>query len=75
MFRTFQENMYIPGTCFGEDNILRGKGKQVLAMEQKIKHNLLPHNTWRLIPYFEVFILCPKDELHQWYANTCLSMV
>ena len=22
---------------------------------------------WRLIPFFELFMSCPKDELRQWY--------
>jgi hypothetical protein len=59
----------------GEDKILRGKGEQVSAVEQKIKHKLLPRNAWRLIPLFELFMSCPKDELHQWYDNAWLNII
>jgi len=58
-----------------EDRILRGKGEKVSAFEQRIKHKLLPCNAWRLIPLFELFMSCPKDELHQWYDNICLQQL
>ena len=34
--------------------------------EKQIRHKLLPRNAWMLVPYFELFMSCPKDELHQW---------
>ena len=49
-----------------EDCVLRGKA--VKEAERKLKHKLLPRNACRLIEYFELFMSCPKDELHQWYV-------
>ena len=37
------------------------------AAEKRIRHRLLPRNAWMLVPYFELFMSCPKDELYQWY--------
>ena len=65
-----------------EDKILRGNGEEVLEAEKKLKHKLLPRNAWRLIPFFELFMSCPKDELRQchelfltysWY-KLCITM-
>ena len=41
--------------------------------EKRIRHKLLPRNAWMLVPYFELFMSCPKDELHQWYLRISLS--
>ena len=38
--------------------------------EKRIRHKLLPRNAWMLVPYFELFMSCPKDELHQWYTSS-----
>ena len=51
-----------------EDCVLRGKAEAVKEAERRLKHKLLPRNAWRLIEYFELFMSCPKDELHQWYV-------
>ena len=40
---------------------------------KQIRHKLLPRNAWMLVPYFELFMSCPKDELHQWYIRISLS--
>jgi len=40
--------------------------------EKRIRHKLLPRNAWMLVPYFELFMSCPKDELHQWYPRISL---
>ena len=50
-----------------EDDTLPGCAKDVNAAEKRIRHRLLPCNAWMLVPYFELFMSCPKDELHQWY--------
>ena len=51
-----------------EDDTLPGCTKDVnAAAEKRIRHRLLPRNAWMLVPYFELFMSCPKDELHQWY--------
>lgn len=50
-----------------EDCILRGKAEAVTEAERRLKHKLLPRNAWRLIDHFDLFMSCPKDELHQWY--------
>ena len=46
---------------------LPGFSKDAKAAEKRIRHRLLPRNAWMLVPYFELFMSCPKDELHQWY--------
>ena len=46
---------------------LPGFSKDGRAAERLIRHRLLPRNAWMLVPYFELFMSCPKDELHQWY--------
>ena len=51
-----------------EDCVLIGKAEAVKETEKSLKHKLLPCNTWRLVEYFELFMSCPKDELHQWYV-------
>ncbi len=35
-------------------------------VEKRLRHKLLPRNAWRLVPFFELFMCSPKDELHQW---------
>jgi hypothetical protein len=49
-----------------EDDVLVGRVKDVKEVEKRLRHKLLPRNAWRLIPFFELFMCCPKDELHQW---------
>ena len=51
-----------------EDDHLVGRVKDVKEVEKRLRHNLklLPRNAWRLIPFFELFMCSPKDELHQW---------
>ena len=51
-----------------DDDVLRGKCDDVKQAEKRLKHKLRPLNAWQLIPYFELFLSCPKDELHQWYV-------
>ena len=56
--------------------MLRGKAEAVLETERKLKHKLLPRNAWRLVKYFELFMSCPKDELHQLYVTVhCITLV
>ena len=50
-----------------DGDTLPGFSKEARAAEKRIRHRLLPHNAWMLVPYFELFMSCPKDELHQWY--------
>jgi len=49
-----------------DDNVLPGNSQDVKDAERRIRHKLLPRNAWGLVPYFELFMSCPKDELHQW---------
>ena len=49
-----------------EDDLLVGRVKDKEAVEKRLRHKLLPRNAWRLIPFFELFMSPPKDELHQW---------
>ena len=63
--------MYRGNSCSrldDEDCVLRGKAEAVKEAERRLKHKLLPRNAWRQIEYFELFMSCPKDELHQWYV-------
>jgi hypothetical protein len=53
---------------------LVGLVKDVKEVEKRLRHKLLPRNAWRLIPFFELFMCTPKDELHQWYVLVCTSM-
>ena len=50
----------------GEDDELVGLVKDVQEVEKRLRHKLLPRNAWRLVPFFELFMSAPKDELHQW---------
>ncbi len=51
---------------------LFGRVKDVKELEKRLRHRLLPHNNpWRLVPFFEMFMSLPKDELHQWYVICC----
>ena len=45
---------------------LVGLVKDVTEVKKRLRHKLLPCNAWRLIPFFELFMSSPKDELHQW---------
>jgi hypothetical protein len=49
-----------------EDDQLVGSVKDKEEVEKRLRHKLLPHNAWRLIPLFKLFMSSPKDELHQW---------
>ena len=51
-----------------DDDKLVGRVKDVKEVEKRLRHRLLPRNAWRLVPFFDLFMSCPKDELHQWYA-------
>ena len=51
---------------FDEDDKLVGRVKDKEEVEKRLRHKLLPRNAWRLIPFFELFMSAPKDELHQW---------
>ena len=48
------------------DDELVGLVKDVKDVEKRLRHKLLPRNAWRLVPFFELFMCSPKDELHQW---------
>ncbi len=59
-----------------EDNKLVGSVKDKEEAGKHLRHKLLPRNAWRLIPFFELFMSSPKDELHQWLVIcTCLYLV
>ena len=49
-----------------EDDQLVGSVKDKEEVEKRLRHKLLPRNAWQLIPFFELFMSSPKDELHQW---------
>ena len=55
-----------------DDDNLVGRVKDVKEVEKRLRHRLLPRNAWRLVPFFDLFMSCPKDELHQWYV-LCLD--
>ena len=58
-----------------DDDVLVGRVKDVKEVEKRLRHRLLPRNAWRLVPFFELFMSAPKDELHQWYVVcTCMYM-
>jgi hypothetical protein len=48
------------------DDTLVCRVKDKEEVEKRLRHKLLPRNAWRLIPFFELFMSAPKDELHQW---------
>ena len=50
-----------------DDDAVVGRVKDVKEVEKRMRHRLLPRNAWRLVPFFELFMSSPKDELHQWY--------
>jgi len=54
------------------DSVKPGCVGDVKDAEKRIRHKLLPRNAWMLVPYFELFMSCPKDELHQWYLRISL---
>ncbi len=59
-----------------EDDKLVGCVKDKEEVDKRLRHKLLPRNAWRLIPFFELFMSSPKDELHQWsVVFTCLQLV
>ena len=49
-----------------KDDARVGLVKDVEEVEKRLRHKLLPRDAWRLIPYSELFMCSPKDELHQW---------
>ena len=51
-----------------DEDELVGRVKDVKEVEKRLRHRLLPRNAWRLVPFFELFMCTPKDELHQWYS-------
>ena len=51
-----------------DEDELVGRVKDVKEVEKRLRHRLLPRNAWRLVPFFELFMSAPKDELHQWYV-------
>ena len=53
-----------------DDDKRIGLVKDVKEVEKRLRHRLLPRNAWRLVPFFELFMSAPKDELHQWYVVT-----
>ena len=57
-----------------EDDELVGRVKDVKDVERRLRHRLLPHNAWQLIPFFKLFMSAPKDKLHQWYVHACTSL-
>ena len=58
---------------FDDGDVLVGRAKDAKETEKQLWHKLLPHNAWRLIPFFDP-ISAPKDELelHQWYGIYCI---
>ena len=56
-----------------EEDKLVGRVKDKVEVEKRLRHKLLPRNAWRLIPFFELFMSSPKDELHQWLV-VCTTM-
>jgi len=51
-----------------DDDERVGLVKDVKEVEKRLRHKLLPRNAWRLVPFFELFMSVPKDELRQWYV-------
>jgi hypothetical protein len=49
-----------------KDDGLVGLVKDVEEVKNCLRDKLLPRNAWHLIPFFELFMCAPKDELHQW---------
>jgi hypothetical protein len=45
-----------------DDDGLIGLGKDVKAVERRLRHRLLPRNAWRLVPFFELFLSAPKHQ-------------
>ena len=54
-----------------DDCVLRGNAEAVTETEWRLKLKLLPRNAWRLNEYFELFMSCPRDELHQSDSEVC----
>ena len=52
-----------------EDDQLVGRVKDKEEAEKRLRHKLLPRNAWRLIPFFELYMSSPQDELHQWLVE------
>ncbi len=48
-----------------KDDGLVGLVKDIEEGKKCLRHKLLPRNAWRLIPFFELFMCAPKDELHR----------
>ena len=51
-----------------EDDELVGRVRDRKAVDKELRHKLLPCKAWRLVPFFNLFMSCPKDKLHQWYV-------
>ncbi len=54
-----------------DNDDLVGRVKDVKEVEKRLRHKLRPQNSWRLVPFFDLFMSAPKDELHQWYVHRC----
>ena len=54
-----------------DEDELVGRVKDVKEVEKRLRHRLLPRNAWRLVPFFELFMSAPKDELHEWIGMVC----
>jgi hypothetical protein len=42
---------------------------KVKDAERTMKMKLIPENAWMKVKNFELFMSCPKDELHQWFLG------
>ncbi len=49
-----------------KDDDMVGRVKDVKEVEKRLRHKLLQSNAWRLIPFSELSMCSPTDELHQW---------
>ncbi len=54
-----------------DNDELAGRVKDVEEVEKRLRHRPLQHNAWRLVPFFELFMSEPKDELHQCDSVVC----
>ena len=54
-----------------DNDELVGRVKDVKEVEKRLRHRLLPHNAWRLVPFFELFMSAPKDKLSQTASVVC----
>ncbi len=44
-----------------DEDELVGRVKDVKEVEKRLRHKLLPHNAWKLVPFLEIFMCTPKD--------------